>query len=412
MAEKADPFKNKQRWEQWKKNLKVATRYGKSSLSKINHDLIVEYLLDMEAGYNVARKGKLSYIRLNTIRQRIIWILATLDMPDIRKATRREVLSFFNKMESGQIKRRDGKKYRSVADYIKVFKAFWHWFQKRELEYDRVVKDITVDLDKSERNENEFVYFTIDEFKKVISHCKYEYRVYLWFLFDSGIRAPTEFMSLKVGDFHWMNDNKIFELDIKDSYAKTFGRKIKLVLSSQVLSEYLQGKNPNDSFFAIDWRSFCRYIKRTFIKVLGDKPTKGGKSIQEIRPYDFRHSAACYWRLRYKNVNAYMYRFGWKEMRMVNYYTKFLGMRDTISKDDLLIDSEAKSKLEIELEQERKNRMMMEERLLAQETQLKNIQGKFEQMNYFMNRLIQSDPSLTETLAIKAKQQNIDIRKS
>lgn len=411
MVEKADPFKNKQRWEQWKKEQKVATRFGNNSLSDINRDLVVEYLLDMEAGYNVARKGRLSYIRLNTIRQRIIWVIANIGIENITKATRRELLAFFNKMANGEIKRQDGSKYRSVTDYIKVFKAFWHWFQKRELEHDITIKDITIDLTAGEGIENEFVYFTIDDLKNVISRCKYEYRAYLWFLFDSGIRAPTEFMSLKVGDFHWLNDSNIFELDIKDGYAKTFGRKIKLVLSSQILKEYLSTKKPDEPFFTIDWQSFCRYIKRVFINVMGNRPTKGGKSIREIRPYDFRHSAACYWRSRYKSVNAYMYRFGWKEMRMVNYYTKFLGMQDTISQDDLLIDSEAKSKLELELERERKTRTLMEERLLAQETQMKNVSEKFEQMNSFMNQLVKNDPSLVSLLAQKARAHNITPKK-
>jgi len=411
MAEKADPFKNKQRWEQWKKDLKVATRYDNNSLSRINHDLIVEYLLDMEAGYNVARKGKLSYIRLNTIRQRITWVITNIGLEDITKATRRELLTFFNKMVSGEIKRNDGRKYRSVIDYIKVFKAFWHWFQKRELEHDHIVKDVTVDL-TVEANENEFVYFIIDELRTVINYCKFEYRVYLWFLFDSGIRAPTEFMSLMVGDFHWLDDNNLYELDIKDSYAKTFGRKIKLVLSSQILKEFLANRKPEEAFFTIDWRAFCQYIKRVFVRVLGDKPTKGGKSIKEIRPYDFRHSAACYWRPRYKNVNAYMYRFGWKEMRMVNYYTKFLGMRDTISHDDLIVDSDAKSRLEKELEQERKTRALMEERLAAQEKQFNDMNTKFEQINIFMNRLFKRDPSLAKTLAQKAKGHNISVNDS
>jgi integrase len=291
-----------------------------------------------------------------------------------------------------------------------VFKAFWHWFQRREQENDRMVKDITIDLDKSESNENEFVYFTIEELKKVINHCKFEYRVYLWFLFDSGIRSPTEFMSLKAKDFHWLEDSSIYELDIKQSYAKTFGRKIKLVLSSNILKEYLGTKQSEEPIFDRDWRSFCRYIKRKFVKVLGEKITKGGKKISEIRPYDFRHSAACYWRPRYKNVNAYMYRFGWKEMSMVNYYTKFLGMRDTISKDDLLIDSEAKTKLELQLEQERKTRSLMEERLQSQENQLNQMSEKFDQINTFMNQLFEHDPSLADTIAKKAKSADIKVK--
>jgi integrase len=409
MAEKADPFNHKKRWLNWKNNLKLSTRYG-DKLSRINHDLIVEYLLDMETGYNSARRGKLSYIRLNTLRQRITWILENMDIPDIRTATRRQVLSFFNKMQTGEITRRNGKKYRSVSDYIKVFKAFWHWFQRREQENDRMVKDITIDLDKSESNENEFVYFTIEQLKKVINHCKFEYRVYLWFLFDSGIRSPTEFMSLKVGDFHWLQDSGIYELSIRDSYAKTFGRKIKLLLSSNILTEYLAGKDPQQRFFNIDWKTFCRYIKRAFLKVFPDKPTKAGKSFGEIRPYDFRHSAACYWRPRYKSVNAYMYRFGWKEMNMVNYYTKFLGMKDTISQDDLLLDSEAKTKLELQLEKERKTRTLMEERLQAQEQQLKDVSERFEKINKFMNQLTEYDSSLIETIAKKAKTANIKPR--
>jgi integrase len=364
----------------------------------------------METGYNSARRGKLSYIRLNTLRQRITWILENMDIPDIRTATRRQVLSFFNKMQTGEITRRNGKKYRSVSDYIKVFKAFWHWFQRREQENDRMVKDITIDLDKSESNENEFVYFTIEQLKKVINHCKFEYRVYLWFLFDSGIRSPTEFMSLKVGDFHWLQDSGIYELSIRDSYAKTFGRKIKLLLSSNILTEYLAGKDPQQRFFNIDWKTFCRYIKRAFLKVFPDKPTKAGKSFGEIRPYDFRHSAACYWRPRYKSVNAYMYRFGWKEMNMVNYYTKFLGMKDTISQDDLLLDSEAKTKLELQLEKERKTRTLMEERLQAQEQQLKDVSERFEKINKFMNQLTEYDSSLIETIAKKAKTANIKPR--
>lgn len=364
----------------------------------------------MEAGYNVTGNGKRSYIRLNTLRQRICWILTNMGQDDIRKITRREALVFFNKMESGDIKRQNGATYRSVVDYIKAFKAFWHWFQKREMEQDRMVKDITIDLDATERHENEFVFFTFEELKKVLDHCKYEYRVYMWVLFDSGIRAPTEFMSLRVGDFHWREDSELYELDIKDSYAKTFGRKIKLVLSSSLLSGYLSEKDPNAPFFNHDWKTFGIYMKRVFQRILGNKATKGGRMIREIRAYDFRHSAACYWRPIYKNVNAYMYRFGWKEMRMVHYYTKFLGMEDTISQDDLLIDSEAKSKLEIELEKERKTRALMEERLKAQELQLNEIGDKFEQVNSFMNQITLREPDFIKVLAKKAKAHEISFR--
>ena len=58
MSEKADPFKHKQRWQQWKKTKDITTRYGQEPISEINRKLIIEYLLDMEAGYNVTGNGK------------------------------------------------------------------------------------------------------------------------------------------------------------------------------------------------------------------------------------------------------------------------------------------------------------------------------------------------------------------
>ena len=50
---------------------------------------------------------------------------------------------------------------------------------------------------------------------------------------------------------------------------------------------------------------------------------------------------------------------------MIEYYTKFLGMKDTISEDDL-IDTEAKTRLEKELELERKKREISEENVQQQ----------------------------------------------
>ena len=87
-------------------------------------------------------------------------------------------------------------------------------------------------------------------------------------------------------------------------------------------------------------------------------------------------------------------------------------MRDTISHDDLIIDSEAKSQLEKELEQERKNRALMEERLIAQEKQFNDMNVKFEQINIFMNHLFEHDPSLAKRLAQKAKDHDIPVKNS
>ena len=371
MTTKADPFKNKQRLEKWKETEVLKTRYCKHPLSKINKNLVLNYLEDMELGYNVGRKGKRTAIRLNTLRQRIVWIIESMEIDDITKATRKNVLVFFNNMQDGKILTHTGKQYKSTLDYINIFKAFWHWYQRTQREINREVQDITIDLDTSTRKESDFVYFEIDDLKKVINHAKYEYRVMMWLLFDSGIRSPTELASLRVADFHYLKDKGIYELDIRDEYAKTFGRRIKLVLSSDILKDYLKDKKDNVLFFNIDWISFTRYLKRIFVKTLGDRRTKGGKSFKEIRAYDFRHSSACYWLIRYKNESAFKYRFGWKENKMIHYYTNLLGMSDTITQEDILIDSDAKSKLEKELEIQKKNTLLMEEKFEAERVEMK-----------------------------------------
>ena len=48
---------------------------------------------------------------------------------------------------------------------------------------------------------------------------------------------------------------------------------------------------------------------------------------------------------------------------MIHYYTNFLGMQDTICQEDILLDSEAKTKLEKELENQKRVNSLMEERL-------------------------------------------------
>lgn len=361
MAEKADPFHHKRRWENWKKTLRLKTNFGTKVLSKKNYDLIVSYLLDMEAGLHVASKGRRSYIRLNSIKQRISWVIGNMGMDDITLATHREVTLFFNQMRDGTIRRLDGKPFKSTIDYIKVFCAFWHWYQKQEP--NRVVPDITQYLETENKQESDFVYFTIDDLRRVANDVKFVYRVIMWFLFDSGIRSPTELMSLRVGDFHYMSESGIYEVDIRDAYAKTFGRKIKLVLSSDLLRDHLKDKQPDEPFFKSDWKNFYMYLRRAFVRILGDKGTKGGKSFGQIKPYDFRHSSACYWILCYKQEAAFKYRFGWKENRMIHYYTNFLGMQDTITQEDILLNPEAKTKLQQELEKQKQANLLMEERL-------------------------------------------------
>ncbi|MCK5149416.1 hypothetical protein KAJ87_00630 [Candidatus Pacearchaeota archaeon] len=69
---KIDPYKHKEKYLKWKDSLN-----GKiSGISEKNSKIFLEYMFDMEQGLNVAsgsRKGARSYIRLNNLKQRILF---------------------------------------------------------------------------------------------------------------------------------------------------------------------------------------------------------------------------------------------------------------------------------------------------------------------------------------------------
>jgi hypothetical protein len=69
---KIDQYKHKERYLAWKESVKQ----GIPEISKANSDLILHYLTDMEKGINIASKsvkGSRSFIRLNTLRAKLIF---------------------------------------------------------------------------------------------------------------------------------------------------------------------------------------------------------------------------------------------------------------------------------------------------------------------------------------------------
>jgi len=80
----------------------------------------------------------------------------------------------------------------------------------------------------------------------------------------------------------------------------------------------------------------------------------------DVTMYDFRHNSCCYWLLRYKSESALKYRFGWKSSDKIHYYSELLGMKDTISEDDMLVDV-TKIELEKRIEQAEKKSKILEE---------------------------------------------------
>lgn len=383
MAEKLDPYMHKERFEKWKQNPHI------TGVSKTNEQVIIDYINEMEHGINVngSKKGSRSYIRLNTLKSRIGFIARLIDTEfkkeDILKVTEAELIKVFNEMREGKIKTRKGQIYKSVSDYVKCFKAFWHWHQKKaRKEKGKHILDITIDLD-CKKDKPKFVYFTDAELKKMADIAKYEYRVMMWFMFDSGIRSPTELMNVKVSDLADLGSSEKLQLNIRDEISKTFGRKIKLMLCSDLVKDYIKtkGLKGDDYLFQIQPKHVNQYLKRLGEKALNKKG---------LTMYDFRHSSACYWLPRYKNENALKYRFGWSESSQIQYYTEFLGMKDTIEDEDLLIDT-TKAEVEKNLEKEKKARELLEENFRMLQNQMQEIQGKLEQPNKIFNLLFRDE---------------------
>jgi len=223
---------------------------------------------------------------------------------------------------------------------------------------------------------------TIEQVKLLCNEVSYYYKVLMMFLFDSGIRAPTELMNVKAGDLEWDEKQGHYTLNIRQETSKTFGRRIKLLLSSDIVKEYIQKqKLSNQEFlFKKTHQKMNQYLKNYGFKVLKigfvENKTFEGRSYQVVRDgismYDFRHSSACYWLVRYKSESALKYRFGWKKSEMIHYYTELLGMKDTIQDEDLYIDV-SKTELERQIQEKGREIEIMQERLQDQDNKMKEM---------------------------------------
>ncbi len=76
---KRDPYKHKETYQAWKEQIDELGYI--EGISKENSDLILKYIFDMELGMNVSKKsskGARSYIRLNNLKQRMIFLSKNL----------------------------------------------------------------------------------------------------------------------------------------------------------------------------------------------------------------------------------------------------------------------------------------------------------------------------------------------
>ena len=376
---RVDPYKIKEKYLNWKRK----TESGIPELTKFNSDLIKQYLYDMENGMNVSsatRRGSRSYVRLNCLRQRLTYMTKEMEkrlkLQRLTDITESQLFGFFGDMRKGVITRQDGKIFKSIKDFVKDFKAFWHWYQKIQRKKSVEILDITIDLDTS-AEKPVWVYLTEEQIRKMAALAKYHYQALIWFLFDSGIRAPTELMNIKVSDFY----NDFREVQIREETSKTFGRRIKLMICSTIMKEYVQSNNlgKDDYLFTTAPHAVNKYLKRLGKRVCGDEKSPAGAKYSELTMYDFRHCSCCYWLPRYKSESALKYRFGWKKSDKIHYYSELLGMKDTIQEEDLLVDV-TRTEIEKELEFTRKKSEIIEDRQKTTDLQLVQIMELVKQL--------------------------------
>lgn len=380
---KIDPYKTKERYLAWKERAGTLTE-----ISPINRDILLSYLSDMEIGINVyrgAKKGSRSFIHLNSLKDRLISIMKKIKelygLDDMMGVNEEQIHLLFTNMRNGTIVKPNGEKYLCVRDYIKIFKAFWHWHQRVSNKRGIEIPDITADLDTREEKPD-WVYLTEEQVRKLADNSKYEYKVLIMFLFDTGVRAPSELMNIKTSDFY--NDFK--ELNIRQEASKTFGRRIKLMLSGSLIKEYIlsKGLKGEDFVFEMSFTSTNQYLKRMAKKLFGDEKSQAGQKYSDLTMYDFRHCSCCYWLPRYKSESALKYRFGWKESDKIHYYSELLGMRDTISEDDILIDL-TRTEIEKRLEKSEREKDVISERL-------KSVEQELTALKEMTLRVLQSSP--------------------
>lgn len=369
---KIDPYNNEKRYMVSKER----TREGIPEISKYNFDLMLSYLHDMELGINIgkgSKKGARSFNRLLSAKYKLIFMFKKIQeiytIDKITNIEEEQLHSFFLTMENGTMRKSNGERYKATADYVKLFKAFWHWWMKVNRKQGKEILDITVDLN-SNQEKPDWVYLTENEVKRLCDNAKYNYKILIMFLFDTGIRSPTELVNVKVSDFY--NDFK--ELNIRDEISKTFGRKIKLMLCSELIKEYVKVKalKADNYIFPICPSAVNHYLKILAQKLFGDGNSPAGQRYSELTMYDFRHISCCYWLPRYKSESALKYRFGWKKSDKIHYYSELLGMRDTIQEDDMLVDI-TRTEIEKELEKTRKENDILQDKMSIMEDQMRKI---------------------------------------
>jgi len=337
--QKKDVYNHAKNFESWRGQL--TPKYLEEGLNKENSKFFVDYFKWLGE-----RKSQ-GYVNRNRCKIKSVFKgLQDSGVVDISKATIKQVEDYFF----------EWKKQGHSVDYAKRWNAFWNWWKQQNRREGKVVLDLSVNL-KDMQNEGEgesnFVWITKEEFDKFRKYFDEDKQTILLFLFDTLIRFPTELLSLR--------EENIFEkngevwVDIPKEISKTIGRKFNLVYSGEAVLKYIEKhkKEQGDYLFELSPTMFNQEMQKIAKQIWKDRKSEGGDFYKNITGYDLRHSGSIHFRQLFQktgqSLDLLRERGGWSDFKMINYYTKRLGLDGHISKEKLLLE-EDKSKMEKELE--------------------------------------------------------------
>jgi hypothetical protein len=153
------------------------------------------------------------------------------------------------------------------------------------------------------------------------------------------------------------------------------------MISSDFVRKHIQENKLKGQDFVFSKSPVCynRVLAKLGYKILGVGNPKQQRKLNGqvhktivyngITMYDFRHNSVCHYLPIYKSENQMKYRYGWTKSDMIHYYSEFIGMKDTITDDDMLIDT-TKTEIQQQLMREQQKVVMLEERMAAQKQEM------------------------------------------
>ncbi|MBN1792412.1 site-specific integrase [Candidatus Woesearchaeota archaeon] len=371
-----DPYNNKGKHEAWLRSIgyfgEQADYFAFTGVSSEASELITNYVMDLYTGKNLPKgtyRGQRSFNHLCNIRirlRRIVELLESSAKKPLLQLSEDDVLLVFNNMRNGVTLSSLGRPFLDTSSYARAFMSFWRWIMRVRKETPNIVDS----LDTKKDNKPKWFYFTLKDVERMADAApNFYYKALVYFLFDSGLRAPTELMNVRVMDLSDVPGCNLLFLNIRDETSKTFGRKIKLMISSDLVRQYVKKYDlkREDFLFSTSYIVMTRTIGRlayNTLKVGVAIKQKNFKVLvrQGVTMYDFRHNSVCHYLPIYNSENQIKYRYGWRKSEMIHYYSEFMGMRDTITEDDMLIDT-TKTEIQQALQKEQQLVAVLQEQL-------------------------------------------------